>query len=118
MTDPTRTMLDREANPADGAAAPEEVPPFSRLELRAMLRAPLRVADLLLVERRRFAVNVVQDHRLPTMALVLLAATVAFAVPFGVVLGAASAWRVAALLAGGLAVCFPSLQVFGLYLGS
>ena len=82
-----------------------------------MLRAPLRMADLVLGARRRFATNVAQEHRLPTLLLVLTVATAVFALPFGAVLGLAGFWRVAALLLGALAICIPSLHVFGRYLG-
>jgi hypothetical protein len=98
--------------------AHEEVQPFSRQELRGMLLAPLRMVDLVLGERRRLATNVAQEHRLPSLLLVLAAATAVFALPFGVVLGAPLFWRVAALLLGGVAICVPSLHVFSRYLGA
>lgn len=83
-----------------------------------MLRAPLRMVDLVLGERRRLAANVAQEHRLPTVLLVLAAGTAVFALPFGAVLGLHGFWRVAALLLGGVAICVPSLHVFGRYLGA
>jgi hypothetical protein len=97
---------------------PEDVQPFSRQELRGMLAAPLRLIDLVLGERRRFAANVAQEHRLPLLLLVLTVATAAFALPFGAVLGGRGFWRVAALLLGGIAICVPSLHVFGRYVGA
>lgn len=96
----------------------EEAQPFSRQELRGMLSAPLRMVDLVLGARRRFATNIAQEHRLPTLLLVLAIATAAFALPFGLVLGLDRFWRVAALLLGALAICVPSLHVFGRYLGA
>jgi hypothetical protein len=96
----------------------EETQPFSRQELRGMLGAPLRMIDLVLGNRRRFAANVAQEHRLPTLLFVLAIATAAFALPFGAVLGVGYVWRVAALLLGGLAICVPSLHVFARYLGA
>jgi hypothetical protein len=96
----------------------DEVMPFSRYELRGMLLAPLRTVDLVLGARRRFAANIAQEHRLPSLLLVLAAATAAFALPFGAVMGLAGFWRVAALLLGSLAICVPSLHVFGRYLGA
>jgi hypothetical protein len=102
----------------EAEAGREEVQPFSRQELRGMLRAPLRMVDLVLGARRRFATNIAQEHRLPTLLLVLAVATAAFAVPFGLVLGLDRCWRVAALLLGALAICVPSLHVFGRYLGA
>ena len=83
-----------------------------------MLGAPLHMVDLVLGERRRFAMNVAQEHRLPSLLLVLVVATAAFALPFGAVLGLGGFWRVAVLLLGSLAICFPSLHVFGRYLGA
>lgn len=83
-----------------------------------MLRAPLRMVDLILGERRRLVANVAQEHRLPSLLLVLVAATALFALPFGAVLGPHGFWRVAALLLGGLAICVPSLHVFARYLGA
>jgi hypothetical protein len=96
----------------------EEGMPFSRHELRAMLRAPLRMVDLVLGARGRFAANIAQEHRLPTLMLVLAVATAAFALPFGAVLGLDRVWRVAALLLGTLGICIPSLHVFAKYLGA
>jgi hypothetical protein len=74
----------------------EEPQPFSRQELRGMLGAPLRMLDLVLSERGRFASNVAQEHRLPSVLLVLTVATAVFALPFGAVLGAGAWWREAA----------------------
>ena len=82
-----------------------------------MLRAPLRMVDLVLGERRSLVLNVAQEHRLPALSLVLTVATAAFALPFGAVLGLGGCWRVSALLLGGLAICVPSLHVFGRYVG-
>ena len=64
----------------------QEPQPFSRQELRGMIRAPLRMADLVLGARQRFIANVAQEHRLPTLLLALTIATVVFALPFGAVL--------------------------------
>ena len=108
----------RTDDPTIDEATTDEVCAVSRHELRAMLRAPFGLADLVLGQRRRLAVNIAQEHRLPTLALVLTAATIGFALPFGAVLGPARCWRVAALWLGGIAICLPSLQVFGTYLGA
>jgi hypothetical protein len=100
------------------AEADEDQPcVFSRQELRACLRAPFRLADMVLGQRRRLAMNVGQEHRLPTLALVLAAATAGFALPFGAVLGPGFWWRVAALLLGAVAVCGPALHVLAVHRG-
>jgi hypothetical protein len=111
----TTTTIDSEPETCQEIEEPQ---PFSRQELSAMLRAPLRMADLVLGERRRLVANIAQEHRLPSLLLVLAGATAGFALPFGAVLGPAHFWRVAALLLGGLAICVPSLHVFGRYLGA
>jgi hypothetical protein len=105
-------------NETEVATNGDEVFSFSRQELHGMLRAPMRLADLVLGERRRFAMNIAQEHRLPSLLLVLTVATTAFALPFGLVLGLDQVWRVAAMLLGALAICVPSLHVFGKYLGA
>jgi hypothetical protein len=105
-------------NETEVATGAEEVFSFSRQELRGMLRAPMRLLDLVLGERRRFAMNIAQEHRLPTLLAVLAVATAVFALPFGAVLGLDRLWRAAALLLGALAICLPSLHVFGKYLGA
>src|SRR5690606_13649165 len=46
-----------------------------------------------------------------------LLGTVLLALPYGWVLGVENTWRVPALLLGTLAICFPSLHVFGAYVG-
>jgi hypothetical protein len=105
-------------NEAEVAPSGEEVLSFSKQELRGMLRAPMRMVDLVLGSRGRFAMNIAQEHRLPSLMLVLTIATAGFALPFGLVLGLDRFWRLAALLMGGLAICVPSLHVFGKYLGA
>ncbi len=82
-----------------------------------MLRSPLRAMELVLAHRRRLAMNIAHEHRLPAVLAVLFTVTVLFALPFGAVLGLTQIWRVAALLLGALFICLPSLHVFGQYLG-
>jgi hypothetical protein len=60
-------------------ATQDQVSPFSRQELRSLLRSPLRTMDVLLTQRQRFATNVALEHRLPTMVLVLFLMTALFA---------------------------------------
>ena len=55
---------------------------------------------------------------MPSLLLVLTVATLVFALPFGAVLGLAGFWRVSVLLLGGIAICVPSLHMFGRYLGA
>ena len=101
----------------DTPPALDEVYPFSRQELGTMLCRPLRTMDLLLGQRRRLAVNVALEHRLPSLAVVLLLTTVLFALPYAAVVDVTSLWRVPLLLLGSLAICLPSLHVFGRFIG-
>jgi hypothetical protein len=99
-------------------AAPEPARPFSVAELRGALFGPHRVARLVLTERARLAASVAEQEHLGLLVAVLLMASLVLALPFGAVLGLDGFWRVSWLLLGSLLVCFPSLHVFGAYLGS
>jgi len=56
-------------------------------------------------------------HHAP-IVLILLLASIAFAVPYGAVPPLRSSWKVVALYTGSMMICFPSLYVFGQYLHS
>jgi hypothetical protein len=99
------------------APALEEVYPFSQQELAAMLRRPLRTMDLVLAQGRRLAANIALDHRLPQVGLVLLLTTCLFALPYAAVVDVTRIWRVPLLLLGSMAICLPSLHVFGRFIG-
>ena len=111
-------MDDRSLTTPGPSVEATQAPPFSRQELRSLLRSPLRTMDVLLTQRQRFASNVALEHRLPTIGLVLFVMTALFALPFGAVLGLTSLWRVAVMWLGGLLICLPSLHIFGRYLGA
>jgi hypothetical protein len=99
------------------APTSDEVYPFSQQELGAMLRRPLRTMDLVLAQGRRLAANIALDHRLPQVALVLLLTTALFALPYAAVVDVTRVWRVPLLLLGSMAICLPSLHVFGRFIG-
>ena len=104
--------------PCAPAPAPLPAPaPFSETELRSALYLPHRAIDLVLTERERWLATVAEQRRLPVLVLVMVVAGGAFAVPYGVVLGAARFWQIAALYFGSVLICFPSLHVFSAFLG-
>jgi hypothetical protein len=82
-----------------------------------MLRRPLRAMDLLLAQRRRLATSVALEHRLPSLAVVLLTTTILFALPYAAVEDVNRVWRVPLLLLGSLGICLPSLHVFSRFIG-
>ena len=91
--------------------------PFDARELRAVALRPDRVIQLVLVERARLTRTVASDRSLVLLAAILLAASVLSTLPYGAVLGAHRALRIAALTVGSVGICFPTLHVFGSYLG-
>lgn len=98
-------------------APPPPVAPFTAVELRALARRPDRAFDLLLGSRERLAATV-GDERPPwLLAAVLLATTALASLPYGLVHGGLACWKIGALFGGSVLLCWPSLQVFGAYLG-
>ena len=101
-------------------SAPREIEPLEPLQphaLQAMLRAPHRIPDAVLGPPARLAASIPHAASRPPLAAVLVLGTVLFALPYGLVLGPLGAWRVPVLLLGTLMICFPSLHVFGTYIG-
>lgn len=99
------------------AVLPAATEPFSTAELRTCLVRPQRMLDVVLVERGRLVASVLQPANAIALAAALLVCAVAFAVPFGLVEGVRRGGHVAMLFLGSVLLCFPSLQVFGSYLG-
>lgn len=97
--------------------APPPAEPFATGELQALLRHPGQAFELLLAERERLAATVAGGAPPWTLCLVLLLATALAAVPYGLAQGGAGWWKVATLFGGSTLLCWPSLQVFGAYLG-
>jgi hypothetical protein len=105
------------ASPDDATNAPlAPATPFAGAELAAMLRWPGRSFDAVLGEHRRLGASLAGPPawRLAAVLTALIALT---SLPFGVVLTGADCWKVAALFGGSVLLCWPSLQVFGAYLG-
>lgn len=82
-----------------------------------MFRSPLRAVDVALAGEGRLAETIAQRRHVGLLVAVLLFASLAFALPFGLVLDPSRSGRVALLFTGALAICFPSLHVFGAYVG-
>ncbi|MCU0865997.1 MAG: hypothetical protein MUC36_19610 [Planctomycetes bacterium] len=111
MTDP---MPD---TPSPAPEPPPPAEPFAAGELHALLRHPGHAFELLLAERERLAATVAGVAPPWTLCLVLLLATALAAVPYGLAQGGSAWWKIAALFGGSTLLCWPSLQVFGAYLG-
>ncbi len=99
------------------AAPPVPAIPFSPQELRACLSQPLRTLDIVLAERHRLVASVCSGGGIALLLMVLVACSVVFALPFAAVDGPGQSARAATLFFGSTIICFPSLQVFGSYLG-
>jgi len=95
----------------------DDIGAFDASELQAALLRPHRMIELVLVERPRLSKTVADGTQLATLAALLISATIIMALPMGALLGGLHFWKVAALLLGTLAICFPSLHVFSSYLG-
>lgn len=102
--------------PRREASAPAE--PHSDAEIGAALYSPLRTVDLVLATPERVAANVDARLALGRIALLFLAAGFAFTVPYSLVLGLGSWWRLTALYLGSTLICLPSLYVFTSYSGA
>lgn len=95
--------------------APAE--PQREHEIRAALWNPLAMVDLVVAAPARLVANVDQRASIGLVALALLLGAATFAIPYGLVLGVDSWWRVAALYLGSTLICLPSLHVFSAFLG-
>lgn len=91
--------------------------PYSAAELLAAYVRPHRVVEVILARWRRLAANIAEGRRLRHLLGLLLLASVVAAIPYGAVVGPDRFWRVAVLFLGSVLICFPSLHVFGAFLG-
>ena len=73
--------------------------------------------DIVLGERLRLAANLRTGQDVRALVAILLLCSVAFAVPFALIDGPERIGHVTVLFLGSVLLCFPSLQVFGSYLG-
>ncbi|MGC6486213.1 MAG: hypothetical protein ACON4Z_01080 [Planctomycetota bacterium] len=103
--------------PPPDLPTPPEAVPFAPDELTATARRPHRLLDVVLGERRRLAATLRGGDALPALLLALLVCSLLAALPFAAVDGGDRVAHVAALFLGSVLLCYPSLQVFGAYLG-
>ncbi|MFT7535177.1 MAG: hypothetical protein ACI85K_001128 [Hyphomicrobiaceae bacterium] len=105
--------------PKESPAGPIEADaiPFAHGELTACLSRPHRMLDIVLGERLRLAANLRTGNHMATLVTILLLCSVAFAVPFALIDGFSRVADITLLFLGSVLLCFPSLQVFGSYLG-
>ena len=100
--------------PADPQPRPQ---PHAAVDLRTALLRPHQILDLVLAAPERVAANIAERRSLGVLACLLLAGSIALALPFGFALDWWRGWRVALFYVGALAICFPSLHVFCVFLG-
>jgi hypothetical protein len=91
--------------------------PFTAEELRAALRHPGRAIDVLLAQRARWTLTVLENRKMGPMVALMLLWTLVFSLPYGCVLSAERTWQVATLFLGSVALCLPSLHVVSAFLG-
>ena len=118
--------MNEQPDPSAASPAPPRLPepagaadprPLAHAELVGCLTHPHRMVQTVLGERRRLAQNLHRGTELRAVLWVLLACSVAFAVPFALVDGGARLLHVAILFVGSVLLCYPALQVFGSFLG-
>ena len=108
--------MDPEASPSPRPPEPQALP-FAAEQLRGLLRHPHLLPDVVLGAPARVAASVLDPASRRALLPVLLGGSALFAIPYGLVLEPGRAWRIGILLLGTLAICFPSLHVFGAYVG-
>ena len=109
----------------ESAAQTADPAPFSRRELESALLRPDIAMEMALGGRDRMARNLSEGSGLGLLAVMLLAASLLAALPYGAVaplngddaMRLRAFWRVAALYTGSLFICFPCLHVFAQFLG-
>jgi hypothetical protein len=90
---------------------------YEARELRAVVLRPHRTLDLVLVDRTRLVSTIARGRDLILLAAVLLLTAILASLPYGAVLSLDRVLRVVVWNVGSVAICFPSLHVFGAYLG-
>ncbi len=98
-------------------ASKPEIQPFAQHELTDCMRRPHRMLDVVLGERLRLAANLRTGSNVTALVTILLLCSVAFAVPFALIDGLERVAHITLLFLGSVLLCYPSLQVFGSYLG-
>lgn len=94
-----------------------EALPISGPELTLMLLRPHLIIHCVLGQPERLARNLSGSVKLGLLIGLLLLTSLAASIPFCVASPYGGHWRVTALFAGSLLICFPSLHVFAAFLG-
>ncbi|HEX6811407.1 MAG TPA: hypothetical protein VF384_07280 [Planctomycetota bacterium] len=110
------TKLEPEPRP-ETPTAPTPPEPFAPAEWQAAVAQPARLLELLFAQRERFGASVARGQELRLPAVLLLGSSVLTALPYGLVLSPQHGYRIALLFTGSLLLCWPSLCVFGSYVG-
>ncbi len=99
------------------ARANPEAVPRSREDILTGIIHPLRAVDVVLATPDRSRANLAKAEALPPFILLLLLCSAIYTIPFGLVLGMDSWWKIGVFTLGSTAICIPSLYVFGSFIG-
>lgn len=86
-------------------------------ELHHLLRSPARAVDFVLADHGRLAASIARGQAPLLLSGLLLACSLVASLPYALANGWTVPWRIGALYSGSVLVCWPSLQVFGSFLG-
>lgn len=117
MNEPTDPLVPSDNAAGTATAAALADPPFTPAEVRTALRRPGELLELVLSRRQRLAATIANGESPWLLVAALGTCTLLASIPFALVRGLGDWWKVAALFGGAAAICFPSLHVFGAYLG-
>lgn len=117
MVPPAPDLPPMAAPTAPGTQPAPTALPFASDELQAILRSPARILDLVLGDRQRLGHSIADGTVLRQLALLLATCTLVAALPYGLIRGWSTTFSIAVLYGGTVLMCWPSLQVFGSYLG-
>ena len=106
----------RETSPPD-SSGPTPVA-FSGDELLRAMFFPDRAVAMILGERERLSRTVAQNRELGKLSILLLLASLLFALPYGALPAVGGVSKVAVLFGFSMLICFPSLHIFNQYIGA
>jgi len=95
-----------------------EVPvPYTLVEVKGATVRLYKAIELILAHPGRLAKNIYDKSQLGALLLLMCLTSLLFAVPYGLILDPQGFWRMLVLFLGSMLICFPSLHIFGDFLG-
>ena len=95
----------------------ESAAPIALYELQGATFRPHRFIEFVLGQHDRLMQNIVGQKHLSLLVALLFLGSIVLTLPYGAVLSLTMLWKIAVLFTGSVLVCFPSLFVFGQYVG-